>query len=63
MEKIKIRNGNSYWTGTLPQIIKWGKETCYNDLMKRRQKAANDYLSTEEAKAAAYSLVLTALSK
>lgn len=63
MEKITIRNGNSYWTGTLPQIIKWSKETCYNPLMQRRQKAANDYLSTEEAKAAAYNLVLTTFSK
>jgi hypothetical protein len=42
--KIKIRNGNSYWSGTPAELVKWATGPCYNEVMRMRQAAAREYL-------------------
>jgi hypothetical protein len=32
--KIKIRNGNSYWSGTPAELVKWATGPCYNEVMR-----------------------------
>lgn len=43
-DKLTIRHENSYWYGTLHQIVKWAKEDCYNSYMRNRQLAAQKFL-------------------
>lgn len=44
MEAIKIYLGNSYWKGTLAEIVRWATGPAYNDMMKQRKQAAIKYL-------------------
>ena len=41
---LTIRLGDSYWKGTPGQVVRWAKQECYNDLMRRRQQAARNLL-------------------
>ena len=45
MKKIRIRNGNSNWVGSLDEVLKWARETCFNDFQRRRQEAARKWLN------------------
>lgn len=57
-DKITIRNGNSYWTGTAKEIVKWSKEKCYNNVQRERQIAASQWLLTEPAHSVVLDLLL-----
>ena len=44
MGTIKLCLGNSYWKGTLSEIVRWVTGPVYNDMMKQRKQAAIKYL-------------------
>lgn len=41
----KITYKNNYWTGTAKDIVKWSVAPTYNELMRQRQAAAQEWLS------------------
>jgi len=44
VKKYTIRGSNSYWTGTIEEIVGWAKEECYNTAMRQRQAVAKRWL-------------------
>ena len=46
MKRHTVRDSNSYWTGTLEDILRWVKEPTLNDFMRARRSAALNWLKS-----------------